>query len=61
MGSMPWYAYVGFLVLAIIAYFVIVDVKTRQKFKEKKAADRRAAKDAARKSKSAKKKKKSKR
>lgn len=58
---MPWYTYVAFLVLGVIAYFVIVEIKTGQKLKEKKAADRKAATEAARKSKSAKKKPKSKR
>ena len=58
---MPWYTYVAFLVLGVIAYFAIVEIKTRQKLKEKKAADRKAAKEAAKKSKSTKKKPKSKR
>lgn len=60
MGSIPWYAYVGILLAAVIAYYITVDIKTRRKFKEKKAADRRAAKEAAKKSKSAKKRSKSK-
>lgn len=32
---MPWYAYVAFLVLAVIGYYVIVEIKT------KKAAERK--------------------
>ena len=56
---MPWYAYVAFLVLAVIGYSVIVEIKTKKAFKEKKSAERKAAKDAAKKSKSAKKKSKS--
>ncbi len=55
---MPWYAYVGFLVLGILAYYIVVDIKTRKAVKDKKSADRKAAKEAAKKSKSAKKKKK---
>ena len=55
---MPWYAYVGFLLLGILAYYVIVDIKTKKGIKAKKSADRKAAKEAAKKSKSAKKKKK---
>lgn len=56
--DMPWYAYVGFLVLGVLAYYIVVDIKTRKAVKEKKSADRKAAKEAAKKSKSAKKKKK---
>lgn len=52
---MPWYAYVAFLVLAVIGYYVIVEIKTKKALKEKKSADRKAAKAAAKKSKSAKK------
>ena len=56
---MAWYAYVAFLVLAVIGYYVIVEIKTKKALKEKKSADRKAAKAAAKKSKSAKKKPKS--
>lgn len=56
---MPWYAYVAFLVLAVIGYYVIVEIKTKKALKEKKSADRKAAMAAAKKSKSAKKKPKS--
>ena len=41
---MPWYAYVAFLVLAVIGYYVIVEIKTKKALKEKKSADRKAAK-----------------
>ncbi len=55
---MPWYVYAGFLILGILAYYLIVDIKTRKAVKAKKSADRKAAKEAAKKSKSARKKKK---
>ncbi len=58
---MPWYTYVAFLILGVIACYAIIEIRTKKKLKEKKSADRRAAKDAAKKSKSAKKKSKSKR
>ena len=38
---MPWYAYVAFLVLAVIGYYVIVEIKTKKALKEKKSADRK--------------------
>ena len=47
------------LLLAVIGYYVIVEIKTKKALKEKKSADRKAAKAAAKKSKSAKKKPKS--
>ncbi len=58
---MPWYTYVAFLILGVIACYAIIEIRTKKKLREKKSADRRAAKDAAKKSKSAKKKSKSKR
>lgn len=51
-----WYTYVGLFVLAIAACFVIINIRTSQGIKKKRAADRRAAKVARRKSNSAKKK-----
>jgi hypothetical protein len=56
---MPWYMYVAFIFLGILAYYAIVEIKTKKAVKAKKSAERKAAKDAAKKSKSAKKKSKS--
>lgn len=43
---MKWYFYVAIIVLALICYFVVVDVRSRKAVEAKRAADRQAAKKA---------------
>ncbi len=37
---MPWYAYVGFLVLGILAYYIVVDIKTRKPRRKRRSAEK---------------------
>lgn len=43
---MKWYYYVALIVMALICYFAVVDVRTRKGVKAKKEAERKAAKKA---------------